>query len=303
MGLLLYGSIWGLLVGLTIHATRGWTPGAWNLARRGAVLAGLLGWAVAIFPFMKYPANPPGVGEPDSIGYRQTLYIGFVALSVLGLALATAIRRRTGGRLLPALFYVTWALGIYHLMPPNPDPVQLSEAIVRPFRALSLAGLVIFWSRSARLWPFSAATQPGTASGSPGQAMPDLGLILARSGRCCGHPDRGRALAAGGKSSSRRGAPVAGRGPPVELGSPNRDVIWVDASIVPIASSGGRRVKRLAASSTRGSRVRSPAVFRNTPGRPGPSARPGRCRPGPRAAGTTWCGTAPWWPTARARST
>jgi hypothetical protein len=30
-------------------------------------------------------------------------------------------------------------------MPPNPDPVQLSEAIVRPFRALSLAGLVIFW--------------------------------------------------------------------------------------------------------------------------------------------------------------
>ena len=145
VGLLLYGSIWGLLVGLTIHATRGWTPGAWNLARRGAVLAGLLGWAVAIFPFMKYPANPPGVGEPDSIGYRQTLYIGFVALSVLGLALATAIRRRTGGRLLPALFYVTWALGIYHLMPPNPDPVQLSEAIVRPFRALSLAGLVIFW--------------------------------------------------------------------------------------------------------------------------------------------------------------
>ena len=31
-------------------------------------------------------------------------------------------------------------------MPPNPDPVQLSEAIVRPFRALSLAGLVIFWA-------------------------------------------------------------------------------------------------------------------------------------------------------------
>jgi predicted cobalt transporter CbtA len=145
VGLLLYGSIWGLLVGLAIHATRGWTPGAWSLARRGAVLAALLGWAVAIFPFIKYPANPPGVGEPDSIGYRQTLYIGFMALSVLGLALATAIRRRTGGWLAPGLFYVAWALGIYFLMPLNPDPVELSEAIVRPFRALSLAGLVIFW--------------------------------------------------------------------------------------------------------------------------------------------------------------
>ena len=40
---------------------------------------------MAIFPFLKYPANPPGVGEPESIGYRQTLYVGFIALAVLGL--------------------------------------------------------------------------------------------------------------------------------------------------------------------------------------------------------------------------
>ena len=132
-------------MGLAIHATRGWTPGAWSLARRGAVLAALLGWAVAIFPFIKYPANPPGVGEPDSIGYRQALYIGFMALSVLGVALATAIRRRTGGWLAPVVFYAVWALGIYFLMPPNPDRIELSESIVRPFRALSLAGLVVFW--------------------------------------------------------------------------------------------------------------------------------------------------------------
>jgi hypothetical protein len=30
-------------------------------------------------------------------------------------------------------------------MPSNPDPVLLSAAIVRPFRALSLAGLAVFW--------------------------------------------------------------------------------------------------------------------------------------------------------------
>jgi hypothetical protein len=146
IGLLLYGGIWGLLVGLVIHATRGWAPRTWSLAQRGAALAGLVGWSVAIFPFLKYPANPPGVGEPESIGYRQTLYIGFMALAVLGLALATALRRRSGGWIVPALFYCAWALGIYFLMPPNPDPVELSEAIVRPFRALSLAGLVIFWA-------------------------------------------------------------------------------------------------------------------------------------------------------------
>jgi len=96
VGLLLYGATWGLLIGLALNATRGWTPATWSLGRRGAFLAGLLGWSVAIFPFLKYPANPPGVGEPESIGYRQTLYIGFIALAALGLALAIALRRRIG---------------------------------------------------------------------------------------------------------------------------------------------------------------------------------------------------------------
>jgi len=146
VGLLLYGATWGLLIGLALNATRGWTPATWSLGRRGAFLAGLLGWSVAVFPFLKYPANPPGVGEPESIGYRQTLYIGFIALAVLGLALAIALRRRTGGWVAPAGFYVVWAVGMYVLMPPNPDPVELSDAIVRPFRALSLAGLVILWA-------------------------------------------------------------------------------------------------------------------------------------------------------------
>jgi hypothetical protein len=146
VGLLLYGATWGLLIGLALHATRGWTPPTWSLGRRGAFLAGLLGWSVAIFPFLKYPANPPGAGEPESIGYRQSLYIGFIALAVLGLALATALRRRTGGWLAPAGFYLVWAVAIYVLMPPNPDPINLSEAIVRPFRARSLTGLVILWA-------------------------------------------------------------------------------------------------------------------------------------------------------------
>jgi len=154
VGLLLYGLIWGLLVGVGLHATRGWVPSRWNLGRRGLVVAGLAGWSVALFPFLKYPANPPGVGEPETIGYRQTLYLGFIVLAVLGLALAVALGRRAtargaGGWIAPVAFYAVWAVGIYALMPPNPDPVQLSETIVRPFRALSLTGLVVFWGAFA----------------------------------------------------------------------------------------------------------------------------------------------------------
>src|SRR5262245_61007604 len=71
VGLLIYGLVWGLLVGVGLSATRGWAPSGWSLGRRGLIVAGLAGWSVALFPFLKYPANPPGVGEPETIGYRQ----------------------------------------------------------------------------------------------------------------------------------------------------------------------------------------------------------------------------------------
>jgi hypothetical protein len=107
---------------------------------------------VALFPFLKYPGNPPGVGEAGTIGYRQALYVGFIVLAVIGLALAASLRRRLRGTtpgpsgwIAPVAFYAIWALGLYALMPPNPDPVALPETIVRPFRALSLSGLVVFW--------------------------------------------------------------------------------------------------------------------------------------------------------------
>ena len=152
VGLLLYGAIWGMLVGLGVHLTRGWAPADWSLGRRGLVLAGLVGWSVALFPFLKYPANPPGVGEPETIGYRQTLYLGFIVLAVLGLGLALALgRARAASRgarawIAPAVFYAAWALGIYVLMPANPDPVEMSATILGPFRQRALTGLVIFWA-------------------------------------------------------------------------------------------------------------------------------------------------------------
>src|SRR5262249_45730616 len=115
------------------------------------VVAGLAGWSAAVLPFLKYPANPPGVGEPATIGYRQTLYLGFILLAALGLLLAASLRRRTTARGArawggPIALYVAWTLGLYAWMPANRDPVELSDAIVAPFRALSLAGLIVFWA-------------------------------------------------------------------------------------------------------------------------------------------------------------
>jgi hypothetical protein len=166
VGLLIYGLVWGLLVGVGLYATRDWVSPGWSRGRHGLVVAGLVGWSVALFPFLKYPANPPGVGEPGSIGYRQTLYLGFIGLAVLGLFLAASLRRHVAtvgaaAWFAPVGFYAVWALGLYALMPPNPDPVELSETIVRPFRTLSLAGLVVFWGGFALVLAYLGRERTG----------------------------------------------------------------------------------------------------------------------------------------------
>ena len=43
---------------------------------------------------IKYPANPPAVGDPETIYYRQSLYVGYLVISgFTALALALAWNR------------------------------------------------------------------------------------------------------------------------------------------------------------------------------------------------------------------
>lgn len=153
VGLLLYGAVWGLVFGVA-HAVVDRTVRGPGLVRRPWVLAGLLGWAVAVLPFAKYPANPPGVGDPDTIGYRQALYFGFVVLSAAGLVAAIALHRRltspagpgpAGRAWIAPAAYVAYVIGLYLAMPSNPDPVHMPPNLVLTFRALSVSGLVLFW--------------------------------------------------------------------------------------------------------------------------------------------------------------
>lgn len=152
-GLLLYGVVWGVLFAilyLLLESRRLPSEAGTN----GWALALGLGWAVAWFPFLKYPANPPGVGEAATIGYRQLLYAGFVALSAAGTAVAFLFHRRAshaadaggGRRLTIVAMYAIYAVALYLAMPANPDPVLTPMSLVWTFRAVSFAGLVVFWT-------------------------------------------------------------------------------------------------------------------------------------------------------------
>lgn len=154
IGFLVYGAAWGLIFGLVYWFLSRLTS-VRNLPWDVFVLALTGYWTLGIFPHLKYPANPPGVGDPETIAYRQGLYFGFLALSLLGTLLVTLVYQnlgRLGGRQqsvrvpLVAIIYLAYAAAIWVLLPDNPDPIRMPLDLVARFRWLSLAGISIFWS-------------------------------------------------------------------------------------------------------------------------------------------------------------
>jgi hypothetical protein len=55
--------------------------------------------AVYLVPFLKYPANPPSIGDPDTIGKRTGLYLLMIVLSVAFAIAAAWLGRRLASRL------------------------------------------------------------------------------------------------------------------------------------------------------------------------------------------------------------
>jgi hypothetical protein len=114
--------------------------------------AGLL--AVYVVPFLKYPANPPSVGEADTIGKRTTLYFLMMVLSVL-LTIATVI---LGKRLAPRLgnwnatlaagAFFLFAIGLAYAFLPaiNEVPKDFSATLLWQFRLSALAIQLTLWT-------------------------------------------------------------------------------------------------------------------------------------------------------------
>lgn len=67
-------------------------------ARGTSALLALFGFvSVAIVPFLKYPPNPPAVGNAETIGPRTALFFGMVAISIAAAVFADALAAAHGG--------------------------------------------------------------------------------------------------------------------------------------------------------------------------------------------------------------
>ena len=150
------GAAYGVLFGVTFLALRrrpaAAGPGG---ALRHALLAGaLLAGAFTVMPFVKYPPNPPAVGDPNTINERQWKYLALIFLSLVVLAAAARLsaRLRDRGwtddeRLISVALAVVVPLGaVCALLPPFSDPIEIPANLLWRFRIASLGGNLLLWA-------------------------------------------------------------------------------------------------------------------------------------------------------------
>ena len=138
------------LFGVVFAYTQSSLPSSDN-EKKAVILAGLMFVVLFLVPALKYPANPPAVGNPATIYYRESLFIGFIAVSgfsTLGLAL---LYRKLGSnqskmrRISIPLIYVAIIVGAYVIFPPNPDKITIPMDLIVSFRIASIFTIGVFW--------------------------------------------------------------------------------------------------------------------------------------------------------------
>jgi hypothetical protein len=156
VGFVIFSLAWALIFCAVFYPLQLQMPRA-TLLSRVVLLSGAMYWSVSLLPSLKYPANPPGAGEPETLGERQALYFGFMALSILmtGIVLfASRLAEKRdflglsrGQRLAAtAAGLVIGAAALYLILPAYPDEITVPHDILSSFRWYSALGLTIFWA-------------------------------------------------------------------------------------------------------------------------------------------------------------
>jgi len=163
-GVLIFGIAMGALFAVLFCVVY-WRVGSVGPRLLSVLLAAGAFVSVYLVPFVKYPPDPPAVGQSDTIGMRTGWYLVMVLASVVLAAAAVLLARRLtarfgawNGRLIAAVIYVAVIAAVMALLPAmgeTPEPLRdAAGAISYPgfpadvlyeFRLLSLATQLLLW--------------------------------------------------------------------------------------------------------------------------------------------------------------
>jgi len=144
------GTSIGALFGIVFAYSRNALPTGHSV-RKTLTLASIMWATLFLIPFLKYPANPPTVGDPETIVLRSAMYLGFIALSGFGALGFYKVYKKLLGKkkILAFAGYAVYITVIFVLMPPNPDEITASMELVNGFRSMSLVAVTVFWVANA----------------------------------------------------------------------------------------------------------------------------------------------------------
>lgn len=143
------GGIASLAYSFALGRMGGFGPRATALLLSGAAFA-----CVYLVPFLKYPANPPSVGDPASLDKRTALYFLMVLLSVLLAVAATILGRRLAPRLgnwyatVAGVLGFAFAVGLAYAFLPSLSelPEHFPALLLWRFRVSALAVQLVLWT-------------------------------------------------------------------------------------------------------------------------------------------------------------
>lgn len=168
-GVVVYSTAFGGLFALVFAFAYGRIG---NLSPRAVSALLALGGFLALYvvPNLKYPANPPSVGEPETIGVRTGLYFSIMLISIVVMVVAVVAQRQLASRfdgwsatLIAAAGYLVVIIVADLLLPAiNEVPEGFPAALLWRFRTASLGMQAIMWTTIGLL--FGALTERALAS-------------------------------------------------------------------------------------------------------------------------------------------
>jgi predicted cobalt transporter CbtA len=151
-GAVVYSSALGGIFGLIFAYSQG--RFSVSSPRTLALWIAILGFiSVALVPFLKYPANPPSVGSPETIGMRTAAYFLAIALSLASMTLSLQLGRRFtrrfgvwNGSLLAAFLFALLTVTLFSFLPAIDEvPRDFPASLLWQFRTASLEMQSLLW--------------------------------------------------------------------------------------------------------------------------------------------------------------
>jgi len=160
------GTSIGSLFGIVYALSKKSLPSRNNIGKT-LILAGLMWFTLFVIPFLKYPANPPTVGDGETVVLRGILYLTLIAISgFLAIGFYQIFKRlKAKNKILPIIGYGVLISLVFFLMPENPDEISTSMELVNGFRVVAfLTGTVFWFTLALFLGVFWQKTNPDLSS-------------------------------------------------------------------------------------------------------------------------------------------